>query len=105
MPMTDNVISSAFENFIQNKYGCCFYALEEGSPPLIYNLYVHPQYRNLGHSRKLLRLVINEIRDTGYKGDIYIEAEPRENSISLEALKQYYRNMELTIYDGLEQCL
>ena len=51
---------SESENFIQNKFGYCFYSL--GPCPLIYNLYVHPQYRRKGHSSKLLMFAISEIR-------------------------------------------
>jgi GNAT superfamily N-acetyltransferase len=86
------------ENFIQTKYGYCFYSL--GNLTFIYNLYVHPQYRRCGHSRGLLRLVINEIRKSGYKGAIFIQAEPREDSIVLSDLMKYYKSMGLVIYEG-----
>jgi hypothetical protein len=36
------------ENFIQNKFGYCFYSLK--SCPIIYNLYVQPQYRRHGRA-------------------------------------------------------
>jgi len=82
------------ENFIQNKFGYCFYSLSEH---LIYNLYVHPQYRQQGHSKILLQYAINEIRRNGYTGEIFIEATPRENSISLDQLTTYYKKMGLTL--------
>jgi len=86
------------ENFIQNKFGYCFYSLK--FCPTIYNLYVQPQYRRHGYSKVLLGLVIGEIRKSGYKGEIEIQAEPRENSIGLEALTQYYKSMGLIVFKG-----
>jgi Lar family restriction alleviation protein len=83
------------ENFIQTKFGYCFYTFDV--PPIIYNLYVHPQYRRCGHSRELLKLVIAEIRKSGYEGEIRIDAEPKENSIGLADLMKYYKSMGLTI--------
>jgi GNAT superfamily N-acetyltransferase len=86
------------ENFIQTKFGYCFYTFDV--PPIIYNLYVHPQYRRCGHSRELLKLVITEIRKSGYEGEIRIDAEPKENSIGLADLMKYYKSMGLTIRDA-----
>ena len=88
------------ENFIQTKFGYCFYTLD--SLPFIYNLYVHPQYRRSGHSRVFLNLIISEIRKSGYKGEIYIQAEPKENSIGQADLENYYESMGLTIYAARE---
>lgn len=87
------------ENFIQTKFGYCFYSL--GDYPLIYNLYVHPQYRRCGHSRMLLQCVISEIRKTGYDGEIYIQAKPQESSIKLTDLIKYYESMGLVM---LKEC-
>jgi len=44
-----------------------------------------------------LEIVINEIRKTGYTGEIKIKAEPRENSISLDKLIRYCKSMGLKI--------
>ena len=85
------------ENFIQTKYGYCFYVMD--SRPFIYNLYVHPQYRRHGCSKVLLGLVIGEIQKSGYKGEIGIQAEPRENSIGLEYLTEYYKSMGLIVFE------
>lgn len=82
------------ENFVQTKYGFCFYTLD--AQPLIYNLYVHPQYRRHGYSHVLLELVINEIRKRDQR-KIYIQAEPRENSIGLADLAKYYKSMGLIV--------
>jgi GNAT superfamily N-acetyltransferase len=87
------------EYFIQTKFGYCYYCFTP--KPFVYNLYVHKQYRRQGHSKKLLQLVINEIREK-YNGEIYIQAEPTENSIGLEDLIKYYESMGLTIYDRKE---
>jgi len=85
------------ENFVQNKFGYCFYSL--GPCPLIYNLYVHPQYRRCGSSKRLLELAIGEIRESGYNGEIYVQVKPKENSISLNGLTEYYKRMGLTIFE------
>ena len=90
-------IRSETEDFIHNKYGYCYYNIEPGKNPIIFNLYVHPQYRRKGHAKKLLRYVINEIRQTGYKDEIDIEVSPRENSISVEKLALFYKSMDLNI--------
>jgi GNAT superfamily N-acetyltransferase len=82
------------DNFIHNKYGHCYYSLDDH---LIYNLYVHQEYRRQGHSKVLLEYAINEIRKTGYTGEIKVEAIPREDSISKENLIAYYKSMNLTI--------
>ncbi|MHA1304080.1 MAG: GNAT family N-acetyltransferase [Candidatus Heimdallarchaeaceae archaeon] len=84
-----------YENFIQTKFGYCFYCIEP--TPLIYNLYVHPQYRKRGHSKMLLQYVMNEIKRTGYEGEIGIQVAPREASIDSEHLTDYYIRMGLKI--------
>jgi GNAT superfamily N-acetyltransferase len=86
-----------YENFIHNKYGYCYYSLKENEPAIIFNLYVEPEYRRQGHARKLINYVIKEIMKTGYKNDILIKAEPRENSISVEDLIVFYEEMGLKI--------
>ena len=91
----DSPLCAENENFIQTKHGYCFYAL--GSSPIIYNLYVHPQYRRHGYSKVLLGFVIGEIRKSGYKGEIHIQAQPREGSIGLEELTRYYKSMGLIV--------
>ena len=83
------------ENFIQNKFGYCFYSL--GACPLIYNLYIYPEYRLSGNSKNILEIVISEIRKNGYSSEIYIQAIPKEESISLEDLTKYYKRMGLFI--------
>lgn len=85
------------EDFIHRRYGYCYFEIEYGKRPIIFNLYVHPEYRRQGYARKLLQYVIDEIRQTGYIGEIDIEAVPREQSISKEKLESFYKNMGLAI--------
>ena len=83
------------EDFVQNKFGYCFYEVHE-TTALIYNLYVHPEYRQQGKAKMLLMHVINEIK-AGYKGTIKIETIPRENSICLKKLSSFYEKMGLKV--------
>jgi GNAT superfamily N-acetyltransferase len=90
------------EDFIQNRYGYCFYEIQE-SIALIYNLYVHPEHRNQGKAGILLLHVINEIRHLGYNGELGIEAIPKENTISVEKLCSFYKKMGLKILAKTDQ--
>ena len=83
------------EDFIQNRFGYCFYSI--GKSCVVYNLYIHPKYRKQGRARKLLTFVINEIRESGYNGDIGIEVSPRGKSINLTSLTVFYKDMGLKI--------
>jgi GNAT superfamily N-acetyltransferase len=85
------------DDFIHNKYGYCYFEIEPGKKPIIFNLYIHPQYRKQGHAKKLLQYVINEIRQTGYTGEINIEAAPRQESIDFHNLAVFYLSMGLTV--------
>ena len=89
------------ENFIHTKFGYCYYSLD--STPFIWNLYVHPKYRRQGHSRILLQNVISEIRKNGCYGEISILAEPREESVGLVDLINYYRSIGLKILTQIKQ--
>jgi ribosomal protein S18 acetylase RimI-like enzyme len=84
------------ENFIQNKFGYCFYAIQNNDA-IIFNLYVHPEYRRCGHANRLIQLVINEIRFYGYTDKIKIEAIPKENSIDLKTLIKFYNKYNLDV--------
>jgi len=88
------------ENFIHDKYGYCYYVIEKNKKPLIFNLFTEQKYRKRGYAKKHLLYVINEIRETGYKGDIEIEVNPKESSIDFESLKLFYIKMGLTIIGG-----
>jgi len=86
-----------YENFYHDKYGYCYYSIEPGKKPMIYNLYIEPEYRRKGHAREHLKFVIKEIRKTGYKGSIEIEVAPREDSIDLAKLVAFYESLGLKI--------
>lgn len=85
-------------DFIQNKYGyCCYWIEYDNKSAWIFNLYVHPKYRNKGCAKKLIQYTITEIREMGYTGEIEIEANPRENSITKEKLSSFYKKMGLKV--------
>jgi GNAT superfamily N-acetyltransferase len=84
-------------DFIQTKYGYCYFEIEAGKNPIIWNLYIHPQYRKQGYAKKTLQYVVNEIRQTGYGGDIDIEPDPRDDSISYENLCAFYLSLGLRL--------
>lgn len=86
------------EKFIHTHFGYCFYSL--GAQPVIYNLYVYPEYRRQGNSRVLLQMAISEIRRSDYKGKICVQAVPKENSIEPAKLIQYYNSLELVVMDS-----
>lgn len=87
------------EGFVRDQYGYCHYFVEN-EKAFIYNLYTYPEYRKKGHARNHIEYVIKEIRKTGYSGSIGIEAEPRENSISLESLSSFYTDMGLEVVEA-----
>lgn len=84
------------ENFIQNKYGYCYYAINPDNTALIFNLYIDSIYRRKGHARHLIQLIINEIKNINNR-EIQIEADPQENSISKENLISFYEKMGLKV--------
>ena len=90
-------------NFIHNKFGYCYYEIEEGKNPIVFNLFVHPEYRRRGHGKWLLDYVINEIRKTGYQGEINIEASPREESIGLDRLTSFYQELGLNVINATQE--
>ena len=92
-------MSEMEENFIHNRYGYCYFEVEEGKVPIIFNLYVHPEYRRTGKAKELLSYVICKIRSLGYTGDIDIESLPREQSISSESLSEFYRSLGLHVIE------
>ena len=86
------------EQFIQTESGYCYYDIT-GEKPVIYNLFVEPDSRGKGKARKLLELVIRIIRDTGYTGDILIEAKPKSRRIDVQRLKQFYESLGLEVIE------
>lgn len=84
-------------DFILNKYGYCCYCIKSDCEALIFNLYVHKEFRRLGHAKEIIQLCIAAIRKNGYEKEIKIEVEPMENSISAEDLANFYKKMGLVI--------
>jgi GNAT superfamily N-acetyltransferase len=84
------------EQFIQTESGYCYYDVT-GEKPVVYNLFVNPDSRGHGKARKLLELVIRIIRDTGYTGDILIEAKPMEKVGDKQHLRRFYESMGLVV--------
>ncbi len=88
-------------NYIHTSGGHCYYELdkpvEEGGTYLVYNLYVHEEYRGKGYAKRMLQYVIDEIRGTGYTGKIYVKAESYLTSISNRDLAKFYTRMGLTV--------
>ena len=68
------------DKFIQLRYGYVFFDLptKPGENASIYKLYVHPEFRRKGYSRRLLNYVKTEIQNEGYTGPIDIEVRPFE---------------------------
>lgn len=83
-------------NFVLNKYGYCCYCFPNENA-LIFNLYIHKEFRRLGHGTAIIKRCITEIRACGYEKEIKIEAAPTENSISIEVLAAFYKRMGLTL--------
>lgn len=96
-------------NFIHTPYGYCYYDLDkpvsDGGTYLIFGLFVYPEYRRNGHSKRMLQFLIDEIRGTGYSGPIYVKAKPEGNSINVDTLSMYYRKMGLTVSKEAEAAL
>ena len=86
---------SETENFIHDKYGYCYYDLKD--KPFIFGLFVEPEHRRKGNARKYLQYVINEIRASGYKGEIEIEAKPEAEDIIRDRLVLFYESMGLKV--------
>lgn len=84
------------DNYIQNEYGYCQYDYELDGSAVIYNLYIYPEHRRKGHATAIIKSLITKIREEGYKGEITIEAVPRED-IDLESLVLFYKKMGLKI--------
>ena len=64
---------------------------------MIYNLYVEKKSRRNGYGRELVIQAINEIREEGYTKVIKVKAEPTEDSIDLNDLISFYKEMGLEL--------
>lgn len=89
------------EVVVQNKFGSCEYSFEEDYVH-IYNLYVLPEYRNLGKAKELLNKAINEIKLLGYKEKIKIVADPKEPNIDKKRLIKFYKSLGLEVFEYYE---
>jgi len=86
------------EHFIHTEKGHCYYNFNyKGNKPIIYGLYIEKKYRRQGNAKHLLELVLNEIKARGFNDKIFIQAEPKENSISKEAFINFYESIGLTV--------
>lgn len=84
------------ERFIHREFGYCYFIFDPN--PTIYNLYIEEEYRGKGLSKVLLKYCIDEIRNTGYVGDIFIEVTPYDCNISQEKLARFYKNNGLKFF-------
>lgn len=85
-----------FENFYHDKYGWCYYDLTPSRTPIVYGLFVELAFRRQGHAKRLLQEVIKIIRNTGYAGEIEIEAKGDTEELT-EALKRLYGSLGFKI--------
>jgi hypothetical protein len=85
----------ATERYVSTSYGYCYY--EINPEPLIYNLHVYKKFRGMGFSRRLLQMVISEIKSTCDYQAIKIEAKSNEKGISEKRLKAYYTSLGLVL--------
>lgn len=96
------------EQIVCTEAACCQYIFEYDPPyddglsgvnVVVFGLYVVPGCRRTGEARKILKLVIDEIRSSGYTGDIRIQAKPVDDSIPLDKLVAFYESMGLKIIE------
>ena len=86
------------DHFINTEFGYCYYDFDyDGNKPIIYGLYIYEEDRRQGNAKHLLELIIAEIRRKGFSKEIFVQAEPRENSIDKETLTKFYESMGLTV--------
>lgn len=83
---------------VQTKFGRCSYDFVDDYVH-IYDLYIIPDYRRQGNARKLLLYIINEIRKTGWDKEIQIVADPTEDNINKNDLINFYKSLDLTVYE------
>lgn len=93
----NNLNLSEYENFYHDKYGYCYYEMGAFSTPIIYGLFVEPEYRRSGHACRLLNEVIKILRAAGYTNTIHIQAAPGEDGIDRDRLVAFYESLGLTV--------
>lgn len=82
---------------IESEFGYCSFDIDSSEFAIIHGLYIYEEFRKQGYGRELLEFVVERIRQCGYKGDIYIQAIPKENSISKEKLELFYESLGLCL--------
>ena len=86
------------DRYVSTEYGYCYYDIESYEYPLIYNLFVHPEFRNQGKSKQLLALVISSIRGTGSTLPITISAVPFDScDVDRTKLESMYVGLGLIV--------
>ena len=83
---------------IETKYGYCSYDFERDYVH-IHSLYILPEYRRQGHATAILQKAIKAIRESGHVGGIQIVANPKEDGISAEKLKSFYKSLDLDVFE------
>lgn len=91
------MVREIFQNVIEDDFGYCCFLFDEKGQAIVYNLYVYAEYRRQGKAKYILQKVINEIKVSGYNGQILIEAKPREDSVDIENLIAFYKTMGLKV--------
>jgi len=88
------------EHYIQTEYGYCYYRIWDSTipGPFVYNLFVNPLFRRKGYAKKLLTMVMDEIKSLVGDREIYIESEPFDSDgPSKIKLTQFYKKMGLIV--------
>jgi len=81
---------------INNEHGNCSYCICEDCA-MVFDLYIKKENRRQGHGKQLLQEAINEIRKFGYLEFIKVKVEPTEDSVSVENLTFFYKELGLEI--------
>lgn len=83
---------------IVTDFGKCSYDFEEDYCH-IHSLYVNPPERNKGNATKLLKQVIQEIKQLGWDKDIEIVCLPTEKEIDKKRLTRFYKSLGLKVFE------
>ena len=82
---------------IENEFGHCSYCIcEDVNHSMIFNLHVFKEHRRQGHGSAMIKQYIEEIRATGYKGDIEVVADS-DDGIDRDVLVKLYESFGLKI--------
>lgn len=91
------------ERYIATEYGHVYYDVDNYEIPLVYRLYVAPEFRRQGKARLLLSTVIGMIRQLGFSCSIMIHAEPfGDCAMSKEQLEDFYASAGLIVVQPQE---